>query len=150
MNKILFLVDNDRIVRMFYQERLSPHGLEVLTSSELEGLFEKVQTQKPDIILMDSKRWEKINAYPALEYGFSSIGPGYYLGKAVAAGNLSVKVEITWEEDVEFLDVILTKKKKRARTESLMPVGEIQGVPLHLPKTKPWQQPNWNIALNHH
>jgi DNA-binding NtrC family response regulator len=146
MNKILFLVDDNRTVRMFYHERLSRQGLEVLTSSDTEGLFEKVDSHKPDIIVMDTKRWEKLRGYPAFQYDLKSTVHGYHVARAHGSNGLRVRVELAEEDNEEFLELILRKENRRNKFNPLRAFGEKSASPVRLPVRTEWRNRNWALA----
>jgi CheY-like chemotaxis protein len=52
MNKIM-LIEDDCGVRMLYEEELTDEGYSVISSVGGEGSVEMLETQKPDLILLD-------------------------------------------------------------------------------------------------
>lgn len=146
MNKILFLVDSDRTVRMFYQERLSLNGLEVTTSSDLDGLSEKIDLQRPDIILMDEKRWEIFRLYSALQYDLSYAAPGYYVAKGPNSNGLKVRVNVVPRGDGESVDLVLLKGKNGNGAKQHHP-GEDLTISFHA--STEWENTGWELARNH-
>lgn len=149
MSKILFLVDHDRIVRMFYHEKLARHGIEVATSSDMEGLFEKVDKSKPDIIVMDIKRRERFGVHPAFKYEFMSVAPGYFMAKARGSNGLKVQVKVAVEDGVECVDLILSRQRKENRVKTFASSEGNSAVPVRVPDNKYWQDPAWDLAQNH-
>ncbi len=54
MAKIL-IVDDEEHIRYLYSEELSEEGYEVVTHDGGEGLLEKIEEEKPDLIVLDIK-----------------------------------------------------------------------------------------------
>jgi len=54
MAKIL-IVDDEEHIRYLYSEELSEEGYEVVTHDGGEGLLEKIEEEKPDLVVLDIK-----------------------------------------------------------------------------------------------
>lgn len=149
MKKILFLVDNDRTIRLFYQEKLSLLGLEVMAFNDSEGLYEKIDHHKPDIIFMDMKRWEGLKVYPAFHYDVEPLPLGYVIGKAAASKRWDVRVNVDEAEDFESLELIVFKHKNQSLPGHM--VGDIKAGSLqdNLPHPVELQNEDWKMAATH-
>ena len=54
MAKIL-IVDDEEHIRFLYSEELSEAGYEVITADSGLGLVEKIESEKPDLVVLDIK-----------------------------------------------------------------------------------------------
>ncbi len=54
MAKIL-IVDDEEHIRMLYQVELEDEGYQVATASDGHKLVEKIETEKPDLVILDIK-----------------------------------------------------------------------------------------------
>jgi DNA-binding response OmpR family regulator len=54
MAKIL-VVDDEEHIRLLYSEELSEAGYEVITAADGYKLIEKIEEQKPDVVILDIK-----------------------------------------------------------------------------------------------
>ena len=54
MAKIL-VVDDEEHIRLLYSEELSEAGYEVITAADGEKLIERLQGEKPDLVILDIK-----------------------------------------------------------------------------------------------
>ncbi len=57
MAKIL-VVDDEEHIRYLYSEELSEAGYEVVTHDSGDGILEKIEEEKPDLIVLDIKMGE--------------------------------------------------------------------------------------------
>ncbi len=57
MAKIL-VVDDEEHIRYLYSEELSEAGYEVVTHDRGDGILEKIEEEKPDLIVLDIKMGE--------------------------------------------------------------------------------------------
>ncbi len=149
MKKILFLVDSDRTIRLFYQEKLSLLGLEVIAYDDSEGLYEKIDRHRPDIIFMDMKRWEGLKIFPSFEYDIESLPLGYVIGKAADLKKFDVKVNGDGAKDVKSLELIICKSNKQRHSEYMAGEVNVDGLPDHLPHPVEIQNTAWSLALSH-
>ena len=54
MAKIL-VVDDEEHIRLLYSEELSEAGYEVITAADGHKLIERIETEKPDLVVLDIK-----------------------------------------------------------------------------------------------
>jgi two-component system response regulator (stage 0 sporulation protein F) len=54
MAKIL-VVDDEEHIRLLYSEELSEAGYEVITAADGYKLIERIETEKPDLVILDIK-----------------------------------------------------------------------------------------------
>ena len=54
MPKIL-VVDDEELIRLLYEEELTDEGYEVVTAATGQGLLERIEQEKPDLIILDIK-----------------------------------------------------------------------------------------------
>lgn len=54
MAKIL-IVDDEEHIRFLYSEELTEAGYEVITADSGQGLLEKIEKEKPDLVVLDIK-----------------------------------------------------------------------------------------------
>ena len=54
MAKIL-VVDDEEHIRLLYSEELSEAGYEVITAADGHKLIERIETEKPDLVILDIK-----------------------------------------------------------------------------------------------
>ncbi len=142
MKKILFLVDNDRTIRLFYQEKLSLLGLEVMTSSDSDTLYETIDFHKPDIIFMDMKRWEDLKVYPSFQYDIECVPTGHVIGRAMGSHRLGIEINVEDKKEFESLEMIIFKKKRAGDMHDY-------GLPNTLPPPIELQNKGWDLALTH-
>ena len=55
MAKKILVVDDERHIRMLYQEELQTDGYEVVTSDGREDILSLTQKEKPDLVILDIK-----------------------------------------------------------------------------------------------
>lgn len=141
MNRILFLVDQKLTVRMFYQEKLSLLGLEVLASSEREHILERIGLDRPDAIIMDIQRWEAIKGDSTCQYELRSMDSGYIVAQRSHAKGLNITLKMLGENGTEHLDVILFKAKMPPRflskDKKFKDVELPKGLSFATPKSRP-------------
>ncbi|MEA3360407.1 MAG: response regulator [Thermodesulfobacteriota bacterium] len=51
----ILVVDDEEHIRLLYSEELSEAGYEVITAADGYKLIEKIEEQKPDVIILDIK-----------------------------------------------------------------------------------------------
>lgn len=118
MNRILFLVDQNLTVRMFYQEKLSLLGLEVLASSDRDLLSARIDHHRPDIIVTDIQRWETIKVDPTCHYDMRYMDSGYVIAQRSDARGLNIILKVFGEKAAEHLELILFKGEMRTQFPS--------------------------------
>ena len=111
-NKIL-VVDDEKHIRMLYQEELESEGYTVATSSGEEPVLEVLQREEPKVVILDIKlgpgrsgldllqeiRGHNPNipvilstAYDSFQHDLKSIAADYYVVKSVDLSELKSKV----------------------------------------------------------
>ena len=112
-NKIL-VVDDEKHIRMLYQEELESEGYTVATSSGEDPILEVVQREEPQVVILDIKlgpgrsgldllqeiRGHNPNmpvilstAYDSFQHDLKSIAADYYVVKSVDLTELKSKVQ---------------------------------------------------------
>jgi two-component system response regulator (stage 0 sporulation protein F) len=51
----IFIVDDEEHIRMLYQVELEDEGYEVVTAADGHNLIEKIEKEKPDLVVLDIK-----------------------------------------------------------------------------------------------
>lgn len=115
MNRIIFLVDKELTVRMYYQEKLSLLGLEVLVSSEREHLLERIDRDRPDAIITDIQRWETIMMDPTCHYDLRSMESGYIIAQKSHSKGLNIILRAFGRKGKEHLELVLYKGDRTTR-----------------------------------
>jgi DNA-binding response OmpR family regulator len=54
MQKVL-IVDDEKHIRLLYAEELEEEGYEVAVASDGSGILERIENEKPDVIILDIK-----------------------------------------------------------------------------------------------
>jgi DNA-binding response OmpR family regulator len=54
MQKVL-IVDDEKHIRLLYSEELEEEGYEVAVASDGSGILERIEKEKPDVIILDIK-----------------------------------------------------------------------------------------------
>ncbi|WP_028586456.1 response regulator [Desulfocurvus vexinensis] len=112
MHKIL-VVDDEKHIRMLYQEELQAEGYQVATSDGSEDILAALDREHPDVVILDIKlgpnrsgldllqqirsREQKLpvilcTAYDSFQHDLKSIAADYYVVKAVDLTELKSKV----------------------------------------------------------
>lgn len=55
MPKKILVVDDEAHIRMLYAEELTEEGYIVVTASDGQGLMERIEEEKPDLVVLDIK-----------------------------------------------------------------------------------------------
>lgn len=55
MPKKILVVDDEAHIRMLYSEELTEEGYLVVTASDGQGLVERIEKEKPDLVVLDIK-----------------------------------------------------------------------------------------------
>ncbi|WP_461210350.1 response regulator [Desulfocurvus sp. DL9XJH121] len=111
-HKIL-VVDDEKHIRMLYQEELQADGYAVGTSDGTEDILEALDREKPDVVILDIKLGPNISgldllqkirsreqdlpvilctAYDSFQHDLKSIAADYYVVKTVDLTELKSKV----------------------------------------------------------
>lgn len=119
MAKIL-VVDDEEHIRLLYSEELSEAGYEVITAADGYKLIEKIEEQKPDVVILDIKMidyngldlLQKIRnkfynlpvilctAYDTFKEDIKSIAADYYVIKSFDLTELKNKISMALDAKV--------------------------------------------------
>ncbi|MBN1226684.1 MAG: response regulator [Deltaproteobacteria bacterium] len=119
MAKIL-VVDDEEHIRLLYSEELSEAGYEVITAADGYKLIEKIEEQKPDVVILDIKMidyngldlLQKIRnkfynlpvilctAYDTFKEDIKSIAADYYVIKSFDLTELKNKISMALDARV--------------------------------------------------
>ena len=116
----VLVVDDERHIRMLYQEELEMDGYHVATSDGSEEILDVVDREKPDIVILDIKLGvnrsgldllQEIRsqdqdlpvilstAYDSFQHDLKSIAADYYVVKSVDLTELKNKVKLALEKN---------------------------------------------------
>ncbi len=115
-NKVL-IVDDEEVILMLYKEELEEEGYDVITTSDGYKLLEKIDTEKPDLVLLDIKMAEYngldllqdirkqfynipvilCSAYSSFKGDLKSIAADYYVVKSSDLSELKQKIKMALE-----------------------------------------------------
>jgi CheY-like chemotaxis protein len=113
MKKIL-VVDDERAIRLLYEEELSGEGYEVITSDGDNGILEIIDRKNPDLVVMDMnlkgidgrEAFRQIRqmysslpvivcaAYPKAEWGEESAEDASFVVKSSDLSELKSRIQI--------------------------------------------------------
>lgn len=109
----ILVVDDEKHIRMLYQEELEDEGYDVATSDGEEPILETMEREAPQVILLDIRlgpdksgldllqlirsRKEHVpvilsTAYDSFQHDLKSIAADYYVVKSVDLSELKAKV----------------------------------------------------------
>lgn len=112
MSKIL-VVDDEKHIRMLYQEELEAEGYDVAISDGSEDILAALDRETPDVVILDIKLGPEVSgldllqqirsreqtlpvilctAYDSFQHDLKSIAADYYVVKAVDLSELKTKV----------------------------------------------------------
>jgi DNA-binding response OmpR family regulator len=120
MAKIL-IVDDEEHIRFLYSEELSEAGYEVITADSGYKLIEKIEDEKPDLIVLDIKMVDYngldllqdirnkfynmpvvlCTAYDTFKEDMKSIAADFYVIKSFDLSELKSKIAMALEANVE-------------------------------------------------
>lgn len=120
MSKIL-IVDDEEHIRYLYSEELSDTGYEVITASSGHMLMEKIEAEKPDLVVLDIKMVDYngldllqdirnrfydlpvvlCTAYDTFKEDMKSIAADFYVIKSFDLTDLKNKIAIALESGAE-------------------------------------------------
>jgi len=120
MAKIL-IVDDEEHIRFLYSEELSEAGYEVITADSGYKLMEKIEEEKPDLIVLDIKMVDYngldllqdirnkfynmpvvlCTAYDTFKEDMKSIAADFYVIKSFDLSELKNKIAMALEANVE-------------------------------------------------
>ncbi len=113
--KKILVVDDEKHIRMLYQEELTAEGYTVAVSDGQEPILELVEREKPEVVVLDIKIGPKISgldllqtirtkyselpvilstAYDSFQHDLKSIAADYYVVKSVDSSELKEKVKL--------------------------------------------------------
>ena len=112
--KRILVVDDERAIRLLYEEQLSGEGYEVITSDGDNGLLEIIGRKNPDLVVMDmnlkgidgQEAFRQIRqiysdlpvivcaAYPKSEWGEESADDASFVVKSSDLSELKSKIQI--------------------------------------------------------
>ncbi|MDR2825968.1 MAG: response regulator [Deltaproteobacteria bacterium] len=113
MAKKILVIDDERHIRMLYQEELQNEGYEVANSNGQEPVCDVIAREKPDLIVLDIKIEPGISgldllqtlrgpyptlpvilstAYDSFQYDLKSIAADGYVVKSVDSSELKGKI----------------------------------------------------------
>ena len=115
-HKIL-IVDDEEVILMLYKEELEEEGYDVITTSDGYKLLEKIDEEKPDLVLLDIKMAEYngldllqdirktfynipvilCSAYSSFKGDLKSIAADYYVVKSSDLTELKQKIKMALE-----------------------------------------------------
>ena len=113
MNKIL-IADDDKVICMLYEEELTDEGYEVVIADDISVFMEKIEEDRPDLIVLDIKlgkyngldllqeirnRYYNMpvilcTGYASFKYDLKSIAADYYVTKSSNLYDLKKKIEM--------------------------------------------------------
>jgi len=113
--KKVLVVDDEKHIRMLYQEELSVEGYEVAISDGEEDILQVLDREKPDVVILDIKLGQNrsgldllqqirssekdvpvilCTAYDSFQHDLKSIAADYYVVKTVDITELKTKVAL--------------------------------------------------------
>ena len=120
MAKIL-IVDDEEHIRFLYSEELTEAGYEVITADSGYRLLERIEEEKPDLIVLDIKMVDYngldllqdirnkyynlpvvlCTAYDTFKEDMKSIAADYYVIKSFDLSELKAKIAMALDADVQ-------------------------------------------------
>ncbi len=121
MSGKILVVDDEKHIRMLYQEELEGEGYQVVTSDGEEDILHLMERVTPDVVVLDIKlggnrsgldllqeirgRDQSVpvilsTAYDSFQHDLKSIAADYYVVKSVDLGELKAKVALAMEKAV--------------------------------------------------
>ncbi len=119
MGGTILVVDDEKHIRMLYQEELEGEGYQVVTSDGEEDILELLARVKPEVVVLDIKLGPNRSgldllqeirgqdqalpvilstAYDSFQHDLKSIAADYYVVKSVDLGELKSKVALAIEK----------------------------------------------------
>lgn len=119
MSGKILVVDDEKHIRMLYQEELESEGYEVVTSNGEEPILPLMERAAPDVVVLDIKLGASKSgldllqdirgkdpsipvilstAYDSFQHDLKSIAADYYVVKSVDLGELKSKVAQAMEK----------------------------------------------------
>lgn len=115
----ILVVDDEKHIRMLYQEELESEGYAVITSDGSEDILELLKRAEPEIVILDIKLGQNLSgldllqvirskepnlpvilstAYDSFQHDLKSIAADYYVVKSVDLSDLKNKVHSALEK----------------------------------------------------
>ncbi|SPD75656.1 Response regulator receiver domain protein [uncultured Desulfobacterium sp.] len=121
MKKIL-IIDDDKFMRMLYDFELSEAGYQVSTIAEGSGMMDKIDLERPDLVVLDVKLREEdgldllqeirnkfyhlpvilCSAYPIYKYDSRTMSADYYVVKDSNLEELKQRIKMALEGGESF------------------------------------------------
>jgi DNA-binding response OmpR family regulator len=119
MSGKILVVDDEKHIRMLYQEELEGEGYEVVTSDGEEAILPLMERVAPEVVVLDIKLGSNRSgldllqeirgkdqaipvilstAYDSFQHDLKSIAADYYVVKSVDLGELKSKVALALEK----------------------------------------------------
>jgi len=119
MSGKILVVDDEKHIRMLYQEELEGEGYEVVTSDGEEDILPLMERVAPEVVVLDIKLGSNRSgldllqeirgkdqsipvilstAYDSFQHDLKSIAADYYVVKSVDLGELKSKVALALEK----------------------------------------------------
>ena len=119
MSGKILVVDDEKHIRMLYQEELEGEGYEVVTSDGEEAILPLMARVAPEVVVLDIKLGSNRSgldllqeirgkdqaipvilstAYDSFQHDLKSIAADYYVVKSVDLGELKAKVALAMEK----------------------------------------------------
>jgi DNA-binding response OmpR family regulator len=115
----VLVVDDEKHIRMLYQEELESEGYQVATSDGAEDILDVIDRVKPTIVILDIKLGVNLSgldllqeirsrdqdlpvilstAYDSFQHDLKSIAADYYVMKSVDLSELKSKVKMALDK----------------------------------------------------
>jgi DNA-binding response OmpR family regulator len=115
----VLVVDDEKHIRMLYQEELESEGYQVATSDGAEDILDVIDRVKPTIVILDIKLGVNLSgldllqeirsrdqdlpvilstAYDSFQHDLKSIAADYYVVKSVDLSELKSKVKMALDK----------------------------------------------------
>jgi len=122
IEKKVLVVDDEKHIRMLYQEELESEGYVLATSDGLEDIIELLVREKPLVVILDIKLGPTLSgldllqkirsknlelpvilstAYDSFQHDLKSIAADYYVVKSVDLSELKTKVALAMAKSLQ-------------------------------------------------
>lgn len=119
--KKVLVVDDEKHIRMLYQEELETEGYTVATSNGEEDILDVIERENPQVVILDIKLGSNRSgldllqeirskdqelpvilstAYDTFQHDLKSIAADYYVVKSVDLSELKSKVDLAMQKAV--------------------------------------------------
>ncbi|MEG6549840.1 response regulator [Desulfocurvibacter africanus] len=117
--KKVLVVDDEKHIRMLYQEELETEGYTVATSNGEEDILEVIERENPQVVILDIKLGSNRSgldllqeirsqdqelpvilstAYDTFQHDLKSIAADYYVVKSVDLSELKSKIDLAMQK----------------------------------------------------